>query len=67
VPNLTIGAPVVASLRKATKCATCWISVREVALEWRVVRGVWDVRHGGAVWGLVIQHCGTAAGVTRLG
>jgi hypothetical protein len=27
---------------------------------------VWGVRHGGAAWGLVMQHCGVAAGVTRL-
>jgi hypothetical protein len=24
--------------------------------DWRVVRGVWGVRHGDAAWGLVIQH-----------
>jgi hypothetical protein len=36
--------------------------VREV--HWRVVRGV---RHGGVAWRLVMQHCGIAAGVTRLG
>jgi hypothetical protein len=28
---------------------------------------VWGVRHDGAAWGLVMQHCGIAAGVTRLG
>jgi hypothetical protein len=28
---------------------------------------VWGVRHGGAAWGLVMQHCGIAAEVTRLG
>jgi hypothetical protein len=27
---------------------------------------VWGARHGGASWGLVMQHCGIAAGVTRL-
>ena len=29
--------------------------------------GVWGARHGGAAWGLVMQHCGIAAAVTRLG
>ena len=36
--------------------------VREV--HWRVIR---SVRHGGVAWGLVMQHCGIAAAVTRLG
>jgi hypothetical protein len=29
------------------------------------MRRVWGVRHGGAAWGLVMQYCGIAAGVTR--
>jgi hypothetical protein len=35
----------------------------------RLVGGerVWGVRHGGTAWGLVMQHCGIAAGVTQLG
>jgi hypothetical protein len=36
--------------------------VREV--HWRVM---WGVRHGGAAGRLVMQHCGIAAEVTRLG
>jgi hypothetical protein len=32
-----------------------------------VVRVVWGERHGGTAWGLVMQHCGIAAEVTRLG
>jgi hypothetical protein len=40
--------------------------VREV--HWRVVEGVYRlVRHSGAAGRLVMQHCGIAAGVTRLG
>ena len=39
--------------------------VREGALQGG--ERVWGVRHGGAAWGLVMQHCDIAAGVTRLG
>jgi hypothetical protein len=36
--------------------------VREV--HWRVMR---SLRHGDTAWEMVMQHCGIAAGVTRLG
>jgi hypothetical protein len=38
------------------------VRVREVHR--RLMRGV---RHNGAAWGLVMQHCGIAAEVTRRG
>jgi hypothetical protein len=42
------------------------VRVREV--HWRVMRGVGcPTRAVGAAWGLVLQHCGIAAEVTRRG
>jgi hypothetical protein len=43
--------------------------VREASPLWERLReeGVWGVRHGGAAWWLVIQHCGVAAEGTQLG
>jgi hypothetical protein len=41
--------------RTLTRCSREEPLLREV--HWRV----WGVRHGGAAWGLVMQHCGIAA------
>jgi hypothetical protein len=46
-------------------CVTSHLRVKEV--RWKVARRVWGARHDGAACWLVMQHCGIAAGVTRLG
>jgi hypothetical protein len=49
------------SLEEASE--VCTLPRALVAFPRRVVSGVSGVRHGIAAWGLVIQHCGLAAGV----
>ena len=48
-------------------CARVTSHLRVKVVQWRVVRGVWGVQHGGVAWGLVMQHCGIATEGTRLG
>jgi hypothetical protein len=60
-----------AGTRVASSClgAALLLAAFAAAMRDAGTRGerVWGVRHGGAAWGLVMQHCGIAAGVTRLG